>query len=63
MLQQRVQQAFRPGSVPQELIEEIARNVAETSGDCRQALHTLLQAGRKADRDGNTRISSELVDS
>lgn len=52
ILEKRVEQAFRPGSVPDEVIEEIARQVAEGSGDCRQALQLLLNAGRQADREG-----------
>ncbi|ELZ80152.1 Orc1-type DNA replication protein [Haloferax gibbonsii ATCC 33959] len=61
ILQKRVEQAFRPGSVSQEVIEQIARNVAETSGDCRQALHTLLQAGRKADREGDLKLNNQHI--
>ena len=56
ILKQRAEQAFRPGAVPDEVIEEIAEQVAENSGDCRQALSTLLRAGRKADRQGVSSI-------
>ena len=33
ILEKRVQQAFRPGTVPDNVVEEIAANVAENSGD------------------------------
>ncbi|MFO7794205.1 MAG: hypothetical protein R6V35_04500, partial [Candidatus Nanohaloarchaea archaeon] len=38
ILQDRVKKAFRPGTVPEEVIEKIAETVAENSGDCRKAL-------------------------
>jgi len=56
ILEKRVEQAFRPGSVPNEVIQRIADHVAENSGDCRQALEILLRAGREADR----QVASEL---
>ncbi|WP_425493678.1 hypothetical protein [Natronocalculus amylovorans] len=43
MLKKRVEQAFDPGSVPDQIITKIAEQVAENSGDCRQALQKLLQ--------------------
>jgi len=57
ILEKRVRQAFRPGTVPSEAIEKIAEKVAESSGDCRQALNLLLNAGRKADQRGDSKIS------
>jgi len=57
ILEKRVEKAFRPGTVPSEAIEKIAEKVAESSGDCRQALNKLLQAGRKADQRGDSKIS------
>jgi len=62
ILNDRVEQAFRPGSVPDEVIEEISQRVAETSGDCRQALEVLLRAGRKADQEDSTEVTIELVE-
>jgi len=59
ILEKRVEQAFKPGTVPDEVIEEIAETVAENSGDCRKALETLLRAGRKADRKGMSKIPKE----
>jgi cell division control protein 6 len=50
ILKKRVEQAFKPGTVPDEVLEEIAEQVAENSGDCREALEKLLRAGRKADQ-------------
>jgi cell division control protein 6 len=52
ILSKRVEQAFKPGTVPKDVLEEIAESVAENSGDCREALEKLLRAGREADQDG-----------
>jgi len=60
ILQRRVEQAFRPGTVPDEVLEEIAEKIAENSGDCRQALNKLLQAGRHADQE-NTDVTIEMI--
>jgi len=57
ILQDRVKKAFRPGTVPEEVVEEIAETVAENSGDCRKALSLLLNAGRKADQEGNNKVT------
>lgn len=57
ILEKRVEKAFRPGTVPSEAIEKIAEKAAENSGDCRRALNLLLNAGRKADQRGDTKIS------
>lgn len=56
ILEHRVEQAFRPGTVPDEVLEEISRQAAENNGDCREALKTLLQAGRKADQKGEREL-------
>nr|WP_248898069.1 AAA family ATPase [Haloplanus sp. XH21] len=61
ILKQRVKQSFRPGTVPDEVIEEIAESVAEKSGDCREALETLLRAGRKADQEGESEVGLEML--
>ena len=58
ILESRVEQAYRPGSVPDAVIQEIAEQVAEENGDCRQALEILLRAGRKVDQQGGTEQSS-----
>ncbi|WP_159903673.1 Cdc6/Cdc18 family protein [Salinirussus salinus] len=52
ILSKRVEQAFKPGTVPDDVLEEIAERVAENSGDCREALEKLLRGGREADQDG-----------
>lgn len=57
ILSKRAEQVFKPGTVPSEVLEEIAETVAENSGDCREALETLLRAGRKADQSGVTEVS------
>lgn len=56
ILQDRVEKAFRPGTVPIEVIEEIAGRVAENSGDCRKALSILLNTGRRADQEGHNKV-------
>jgi len=61
ILETRVEQAFLPGTVPDEVIVEIAEQVAERSGDCRQALNLLLHAGRKAEKDGESTVGREYV--
>ena len=61
ILAKRVEQAFKPGTVPDEVLEEIAETVAENSGDCREALETLLRAGREADREGKSEIEFSLL--
>ena len=62
ILDKRVEQAFRPGSVPDEVIDLIAEVVAERSGDCREALRLLLRLGREADRSGESQIAVDGVD-
>lgn len=62
ILEQRVDQAFRPESVESEVIEDIAEHVAEQSGDCRQALNLLLQAGRHAEQTGADAVTTDLLD-
>jgi len=62
ILEKRVEQAFRPRAVPNEVIEQIAETVAEQSGDCREALEILLRAGRKADREGENQVSPGKLD-
>ncbi|WP_309484940.1 Cdc6/Cdc18 family protein [Halorhabdus salina] len=62
ILETRVEQAFRPGTVPDEVIEEIAETVAENSGDCREALEVLLRAGRQADREGRSKVTIKQIE-
>lgn len=62
ILQKRVEKAFKPGAVPEDIIEEISRYVAENSGDCRQALEYLLRAGRKADQEGAKKVEEKHLE-
>ena len=62
ILEKRVEQAFKPGTVPDNVIEEIAEHVAENSGDCRKALEKLLRAGRKADQDSVASVASKHIE-
>ena len=57
ILETRVQQAFRPGTVTDAVIESITEQVAEKSSDCRKALQLLLQAGRNAENDNQSEVS------
>jgi cell division control protein 6 len=61
-LQTRVEQAFQPGTVPSDIIETLAEQVAERSGDCREALQTLLETGRKAEENGDRTLSTEYLE-
>lgn len=61
ILKKRAQHAFKPGTISQKVIEKIAEQVAENSGDCRQALKTLLQTGRKADQDNQKKIELDDI--
>jgi Cdc6-like AAA superfamily ATPase len=56
ILEERVEQAFRPGTVSDDIVRKIAEEVARTSGDCREALSRLLELGRRADRRGHEQI-------
>lgn len=62
ILKTRVERAFRPGAVQPEVIELIADEVAETGGDCRDALERLLQAGRRAAKDDGREVRPEYLD-
>jgi cell division control protein 6 len=61
ILKKRVEQAFKPGTVPSDVLEEIAETVAENSGDCREALEMLLRAGKRADREGHSKVSLDIL--
>jgi cell division control protein 6 len=61
ILEDRVEQAFKPGAVTDEAVEKIARQVAESSGDCRQALEKLLRTGRKAEQEGKKEITADII--
>lgn len=61
ILDDRVEQAFRPGTVPEEVTQRIPEAVASQSGDCREALSLLLRAGRKADREGGNEVTVDTL--
>lgn len=61
ILGKRVEQAFRPEAVSDEVIRTIAEQIAEQSGDCREALQMLLQAGREADQEESPEIMLEHI--
>lgn len=50
VLQARVEHAFYSGAVSDAVIKMIAEQIAEQSGDCRDALQVLLQAAQKAEQ-------------
>lgn len=62
ILRSRVEQSFQPGAVPDVVIQRIAEQVADESGDCRKALEMLLRAGRKADREDDTKVEIKHLD-
>lgn len=61
ILETRVEQAFKPGSVSDEVIQEVAEYVAENSGDCREALRLLLRAGREAEIEGRREVNIDCL--
>jgi cell division control protein 6 len=62
ILQKRVEQAFRPGSVDDNVLEKIAEYIAENSGDCREALRLLLRAGREAEAEGRREVNIDCLE-
>jgi len=61
ILEDRVEQAFRPGTVPSDTTQKIAEIVADNSGDLRNALQLLLRAGRKADREDRKKVEIDMI--
>lgn len=43
------------------MIAAIAEHVATASGDCRQALQQLLQVGRNAEHDDDSKVKMEHI--
>ncbi|MFC7213074.1 Cdc6/Cdc18 family protein [Saliphagus sp. GCM10025334] len=63
ILRPRVEHAFKPGTVSDEIIEDIAEQVAEKTGDCRTGLEILLKAGRKANQENDRSLTQTHVNS
>lgn len=61
ILNDRIKKAFEPGTVQPEVIETIADEVAESDGDCRDAIERLRQAGRKASQEGVSELTSQIL--
>jgi Cdc6-like AAA superfamily ATPase len=61
ILTDRVEQAFRPGTVTGGSVKLIADHAARSSGDCRKALENLLDIGRKAEQQGKDKITTGFV--
>jgi cell division control protein 6 len=57
ILEDTAEQAFKPGAVDNEVIEAIADEIADSTGDCRQAFKRLLQAGRQAMQHGAREVT------
>jgi archaeal cell division control protein 6 len=57
---QRVELAFQPGSVDEE-VEELVADIAAEQGSARLAIEVLEGAGRAADAEGSKRVSAEHV--
>ncbi|SDQ39976.1 Cdc6/Cdc18 family protein [Natronobacterium texcoconense] len=62
ILKDRVEQAFRPGAVQPEVLELVADSVADNGGDCRDAFERLLQAGRRATREGAREVTPQFLE-
>lgn len=62
ILQERVEKAFKNGSVPDESLNQVAKNVAEYSGDCRRAFDLLLRAGQRAEEENIREVTPRMVD-
>ncbi|MDY6770799.1 MAG: AAA family ATPase [Candidatus Nanohaloarchaea archaeon] len=61
ILRERADQAFRPNTVSDHVLQIIADMVADKDGDCRQALALLRQAGREADRANADEVTAAHV--
>jgi cell division control protein 6 len=61
ILTDRVEQAFRPGTISDGSIKLIADHAARSGGDCRQALESLLDIGRKAEQQDEDKITTSFV--
>lgn len=61
ILEDRVEQAFLPGTVDPEVIEYIAEDAAESGGDCREAFARLLRVGRRASRDDAEEVTPKYL--
>ena len=58
ILQARANTAFKSGAVSDETLDRIAQRVAAQGGDCRHAIELLHRAGRIADREGNSSVTT-----
>jgi len=63
ILEQRVEQSFHPGTVPDSVLHDIAEAVTQQTSDCRKALEMLLRAGRHAERNGYSEVNLDRFDS
>lgn len=61
ILQKRVEQAFKPGSIEKSQTKKIAEEVAQKNGDCRLALKILLTAARKTDRNQQNKMKDQIL--
>ncbi|MFP9061714.1 Cdc6/Cdc18 family protein [Natrialbaceae archaeon A-chndr2] len=62
LLNNRVEHAFTPGSVSNEIIQAVADRVAEKTGDCRNGLEILLRSGRKANQMNDHKLTREHIE-
>jgi archaeal cell division control protein 6 len=61
ILQDRADSALQSGAIADDVITMIADRIAATSGDCRHAIELLHRAGRIAEQDDTTTITTEHV--
>lgn len=62
ILRDHADHLFRSGASSEDVLRDIAEHVAETQGDCRQAINLLRQAGRFAEREGNGIVTLDHVE-
>lgn len=61
ILEDRAEAAFQAGAISHQVLSLISNIVADENGDCRKALNLLLRAGRKAEREGENRVTPKHV--
>jgi hypothetical protein len=58
----RAIELFKPDTVPDDIIEDIVKQVAANNGDCWEALEQLLGVRRRASQDGMNEVKSVSLD-
>lgn len=61
ILNNRIESAFQPGTVSEEIPRTIAEKVADNGSDCRHSFQQLLQAGRRAAQEGAREVTPQFL--